>query len=57
MNAEFLDTTYTTAMESLESKYPTLFVQKNKSYTWKVSTWSAKVRAAKRAAKRAASDE
>ena len=57
MNAEFLDTTYTTAMEGLESKYPTLFVQKNKSYTWKVSTWSSKVRAVKRAAKRATQDE
>jgi len=57
MNAEFLDTTYTTAMEGLESKYPTLFVQKNKSYTWKVSTWSSKMRAAKRAAKRASQDE
>ena len=52
MNAEFLEVTFVTAMESLESKYPALFTDRRKSYSRKIATWNKKFREARKAAKK-----
>ena len=43
MNAAFLETTFITARNKLEEKYPNLF-KTTASRQWKVSTWSKNVR-------------
>jgi len=54
MNAEFLEVTFVTATESLESKYSTLFTgDRRKINTRKISTWNRKFRQAQKAAKKA----
>ena len=46
MNAAFVESTYNVARACLESKYPWLFEGNNseRNRSWKVATWSKKVR-------------